>query len=123
MGEENKPMNTLPPEGIKPTDAITPKPDKNITACAGKRRCEVYEWNIKTSPRKKILVGTGTFHLWATDYVEFETGPGHFPAAVVEMDDGTVRSVHVEGILFIDRSRAMATYKIAKAGEEKDDDD
>jgi len=36
---------------------------------------------------------TGFFHKWGTNYEEFESGPGHFPVAIVE--DATNSQVHV----------------------------
>jgi len=36
---------------------------------------------------------TGFFHQWSQHYEEFECGPGHFPAAIIE--DATDNRVHV----------------------------
>ena len=46
---------------------------------------------------------TGEFHQWGQDYEEFETGPGNFSTAIVELPDGTVQNVPVEMIAFVDQ--------------------
>ena len=48
----------------------------------------------------KVPVGPGIFHQFGVDYEEFETGPGNFSTAIVEMPDGTVQNVPVELIVF-----------------------
>lgn len=50
----------------------------------------------------KREAGTGVFHGWGMDYEEFETGPGNFSTAIVEMPDGTVRNWRADMIRFDD---------------------
>ena len=55
------------------------------------------------SPRatKKVEVESGTLHAWMQSYNEFESGPGHFPAAIVESDrDGSVHVVSALDVCF-----------------------
>lgn len=35
-------------------------------------------------------IGEGLFHCWGVNYEEFESGPGNYTVAIVEMPDGTV---------------------------------
>lgn len=46
-------------------------------------------------------IGRGVFKGWGSDYEEFEAGPGVFTAAIVEMDDGTVKLVHPNMMQFV----------------------
>jgi len=68
------------------------------------RKCVVYEWKRKIEDGKsfleKVAVGNGTFHQFGCDYEEFETGPGNYSTAIVEMPDGSVANVPVELIVF-----------------------
>jgi len=41
------------------------------------------------------------FVQYCQDYEEYREGPGLYPAAIVEYDDGTVGSVHVNLIRFL----------------------
>lgn len=45
----------------------------------------------------------GIFHQWGSAYEEFETGPGNYTVAIVELPDGKVVTPYVEDIQFIDR--------------------
>ncbi len=50
---------------------------------------------------EKIKVEPGTLHAWMQSYEEFESGPGHFPAAIVESDrDGAVHIVLASDVCF-----------------------
>ena len=42
------------------------------------------------------------FHQFGVDYEEFESGPGNFTVAVVELPDGTVEKAQLHEIRFID---------------------
>jgi hypothetical protein len=48
-------------------------------------------------------VGTGIFRKWGCDYQEFESGPGNYSTAIVEMEDGSVLNVSADLIEFQDR--------------------
>lgn len=68
-----------------------------------KRKVVVYEWKKGKSGQvhyDKVPVGNGTFHKWGCDYEEFETGPGNYSTAIIEMPDGAVKNVPVELIVF-----------------------
>ena len=45
----------------------------------------------------------GRFKVWTGGHGECKGGPGHFPLAIVEYDDGTVSEVFPELIRFTDR--------------------
>ncbi len=68
----------------------------------GKRKVVVYEYvKVKgQSHLDKIAIGNGFFHEFGVDYQEFETGPGTYSTAIVEMPDGSVKNVPVEMIVF-----------------------
>ena len=51
----------------------------------------------------KKSCGEATFHQFGVGYEEFESGPGNFTTAVLELDDGNVICVDVEMIRFIDK--------------------
>lgn len=74
------------------------------------RFVEVYEWVTVPMPdtsyykqytTEKQLVGTGIFHGFGNNFEEFETGPGNFSTAIVEMPDGSIRNTPVEMVKFI----------------------
>jgi len=48
---------------------------------------------------------SGKFIQYGVDYEEFETGPGPFTTAIVEMPDGTVMNIDVRLIRFTDLQR------------------
>ncbi len=50
---------------------------------------------------EKAWTGTGLFHQWGCDYEEFETGPGNFSTAIVEMEDGTIQNVPCDMVQFV----------------------
>lgn len=68
----------------------------------GKRKVVVYEWQKVKGQHynEKVSVGHGLFHQFGVEYEEFETGPGNYSTAIIEMPDGSVRNVPVELIVF-----------------------
>lgn len=50
--------------------------------------------------RHEGKVRIGTFHGFSADHIEYESGPGNFPVAIVEYPDGTVEPAHVSRIVF-----------------------
>ena len=68
------------------------------------RKVVVYKYEIVKGQHffDKVAVGSGLFHQFGCDYEEFETGPGNFSTAIVEMPDGSVKNVPVELIVFND---------------------
>ena len=69
-----------------------------------KRKVSVYEYQkvYGESYYDKFPIGDGVFHQFGVDYEEFETGPGNYSTAIVEMPDGSVKNVPVELIVFND---------------------
>ena len=67
-----------------------------------KRKVVVYEYQkVKGQDYfGSVAIGQGIFHQWGVDYEEFETGPGNYSTAIVEMPDGSVKNVPVEMIVF-----------------------
>ncbi len=67
------------------------------------RKVTVSEY-LKNDEGFMLLVetGKGLFHEWGVNYEEFESGPGNYSIAIVEYEDGTIESVPVEQIKFID---------------------
>lgn len=45
--------------------------------------------------------GFGTFIQYSTNHVEYETGPGNYPVAIIEKDDGSVEAYDLAKIKFI----------------------
>jgi len=46
---------------------------------------------------------TGVFHCWGADFEEFETGPGNYSTAIIELDDGEIVSCVANNVKFLDR--------------------
>ncbi len=67
------------------------------------RKVTVSEY-LKNDEGFMLLVetGKGLFYEWGVNYEEFESGPGNYSIAIVEYEDGTIESVPVEQIKFID---------------------
>lgn len=49
------------------------------------RRVAVYK-----DKRNRVIEYEGAFHGWSQEYEEFESGPGNYTVAVVELDTGEV---------------------------------
>lgn len=66
------------------------------------RKVVVYEWQrVKGATHcEKVSIGHGIFHQFGCDYAEFDTGPGNYSTAIVEMPDGSVKNVPVDLIVF-----------------------
>jgi len=45
----------------------------------------------------------GYFHGWGCNYEEFETGPGNYSVAIVELPDGEVVMPVADDIWFLDK--------------------
>ena len=58
--------------------------------------------DYKGGPLPTREAGCGTFHAWGVAYEEFESGPGNYSTAIVEMPDGTVRNWPAEMVRFVD---------------------
>jgi len=66
------------------------------------RKVKTFKWE-KNEDRtfSKVVDGEGVFIQYGTDYEEFETGPGNFTTAVIEMPDGTVKNLALDLIQFL----------------------
>jgi len=45
--------------------------------------------------------GEALFHQWGMNYEEFETGPGNYSTAIIELPDGQIKNVPAENIRFV----------------------
>lgn len=52
--------------------------------------------------------GLGYFHAWGMNYEEFETGPGNYSVAIVELPDGHIVMPMPDDIVFLDRVEGKA---------------
>ena len=68
----------------------------------GLRKVVVYDWQRVEGKTcfEKVAIGSGVFHQFGVYYEEFETGPGNYSTAIVEMPDGTIQNVPVEMVVF-----------------------
>lgn len=76
------------------------------TMSAEKLRRVTVEGHFKYFPRVRIPKYEGWFHQFGTDYEELENGAGFYTTAIVENDDGTVESVDLKLIRFLDKPNA-----------------
>lgn len=59
--------------------------------------CENGKWNW-------LEFSLGYFHQWGINYEEFETGPGNYTTAVVELPDGRIVTPPADDIIFLDKA-------------------
>ena len=103
--------NTACPGCLHPTTKVTGPNSRRCPECGD-------QWNTAgegyvsgpveekiTTCWYKVSVGgewrTGFFHEWATSFEEFESGPGQFPAAIIEdAVDSLVHVVYAEFVSF-----------------------
>ncbi len=57
---------------------------------------------VKPGRFVKEKVGEAWFHQWGIDYEEFDTGPGNFSVAIIELDDGTIKNIPAEQVKFLE---------------------
>lgn len=65
-----------------------------------KRRVTFGLFNYKT--KQVDFTEFGYFHAWGLDVDESESGLASFSAAIVEMEDGTVRLIRATNVKFLD---------------------
>jgi hypothetical protein len=67
-----------------------------------KRIVEYCEYEIPPDGIKyeRTSKGDAIFHEFGVDYEEFETGPGNFSTAIIELPDGSVKNIPVDQIKF-----------------------
>ena len=67
------------------------------------RRVRVYKFiSLPLNRFEKVRDYIGYFEGWSSDYEELRDGIGIFPIAIVRKEDGTVASVSIDLIEFID---------------------
>ncbi len=53
-----------------------------------------WEWSAE-------FIQPGLFHKWGNAFEEFESGPGNYTVAIVELPDGTIEEVLPSNVKFI----------------------
>ena len=77
---------------------------------AAKRAHYLNGGNLEQHKRKVALFkdiwdnSLGTFIQYSTNHVEYEAGPGNYPVAIIEKDDGTVEAYDLAQIKFIEEN-------------------
>lgn len=64
-------------------------------------RVESFEKIPGTKDWHMVDKGLAVFHGFSMDHEDYESGPGHFPVAIVEFPDGHIETHRVERIKFI----------------------
>lgn len=64
------------------------------------RKVLYFERVFKHTTSVKEVIGQATFHQWGTDYQEFDSGPGNYSTAIIELPDGTVLNHPADMIKF-----------------------
>lgn len=72
------------------------------------RSVDVYsrEYNRETRTYDQCLKDKGQFHMFGVQYEEFDTGPGNYTVAVVELSTGKVVTPDANLIKFTSESQA-----------------
>lgn len=72
------------------------------------RRCKAVTW--ENGYRSKQRAVEGLFHQWASNYEEFENGPGNFTVALIELDNGKIVECLSDTVVFLDRENPGADW-------------
>ena len=81
------------------------------------RRVKYYEYEKAGNVFDRVLKGDATFHQFGVDYEEFETGPGNFSTAIIELPDGTIKNIPVELIEFDTESWKVEAKELCDSGK------
>ena len=76
-----------------------------------KRMVEVYTYKRHPKekgggfiyPHEKESDYLGWFHEWGIEHEEYENGPGMYTVAIIEKDDGSIKTVIPDLIRFVDK--------------------
>lgn len=61
---------------------------------------------VPAVPASSIKPVEGTFQYFSTDHEDYcEDGPGLFPCAVIELEDGQLESFYVNYVQFLENSK------------------
>ncbi|WP_017346153.1 hypothetical protein [Pantoea sp. A4] len=66
------------------------------------RTVEVRRFHAVAGKREELPPVTGKFHQWGIAFEEFETGPGNYTVAIVELPDGTITTHIPDFVRFLD---------------------
>lgn len=72
--------------------------------------------NGALSGRWKVIPVEGLFHQWASDFMEFETGPGNYTVALIELDDGRIVKGVADTVVFLDKVQETLQPAAKEAG-------
>ena len=75
------------------------------------RRCKA-----EVQKNRKMISVEGMFHQWASDFVEFETGPGNYTVALIELDDGRIVKGAADTVVFLDKAQEILKPAAKGAG-------
>ena len=75
------------------------------------RRCKA-----EVQKNRKMISVEGMFHQWASDFVEFETGPGNYTVALIELDDGRIVKGAADTVVFLDKAQETLKPAAKEAG-------
>lgn len=57
---------------------------------------------IWDSEQSKYLTRVpGKFHCWGSSYKEFESGPGNYSVAIIELEDGRIKQIVPDDVQFV----------------------
>ena len=82
-----------------------------------KVRVQKRVWKDLGASSEIVDDGFGIFHKWATNYREFENGPGLYPIAIIERDDGSIKLVSAELIEFVEPLSDSAGVVVCRTGK------
>lgn len=54
---------------------------------------------------ERQLIGPGLLHCFGTEHTEYQEGPGNFMVGVVEMPDGTINTIPVDLLEFVEPTK------------------
>jgi len=72
------------------------------------RRVKVYVWKRVQDEKKgsyyneRVFEREGVFHKWGCSFEEFDTGPGNFSTAIIELSDGSIKEYEPEMVEFME---------------------
>jgi len=68
-----------------------------------KRKVEFTYYERSKDGGVKKIISRGAFIQFGCAYEEFETGIGNYTTAIIEMEDGHIKSIPAEDLVFTDK--------------------
>lgn len=66
------------------------------------RKCLIKKWDSEKRGFESEFNTEGVFHQWGVSFEEYESGPGNYTIALVELPNGEIESVLPRNIKFIE---------------------